>query len=95
MSTIIKATDVHKSYKMGKVTLDVIKGVKITVQKGQFVSIIGASGCGKSTLLHILGALDLPDKGHVEFENQRLNSRHFLQKMIISRKQPFQYGTIL
>ena len=74
MSTILKATDIHKSYKMGKVKLDVLKGVDIEVQKGQFVAIIGASGCGKSTLLHILGALDLPDKGHVEFENQRLNS---------------------
>ena len=74
MSTLLKATDIHKSYKMGKVKLDVLKGVDIDVQKGQFVAIIGASGCGKSTLLHILGALDLPDKGHVEFENQRLNS---------------------
>lgn len=73
-NTLLKATDIHKSYKMGKVKLDVLKGVDLQVRKGEFAAIIGASGCGKSTLLHILGALDLPDKGYVEFEQQRLNS---------------------
>jgi len=74
MDAILKATEIHKSYKMGKVTLNVLKGVNLEIQKGQFVAIIGASGCGKSTMLHILGALDLPDNGYVEFENQRLNT---------------------
>ncbi|MBL7215310.1 MAG: ABC transporter ATP-binding protein [Phycisphaerae bacterium] len=74
MNTLLKATDIHKSYKMGKVKLDVLKGVDFQIHKGEFVAIVGASGCGKSTLLHIFGALDLPDRGYVEFENQRLNS---------------------
>lgn len=74
MDVILKATDIHKAYRMGKVTLDVLKGVNLEIHRGQFAAIIGASGCGKSTLLHILGALDLPDRGFVEFENQRLNS---------------------
>lgn len=73
-NNLLKATDIHKSYKMGKVRLNVLKGVDLRVQKGEFAAIIGASGCGKSTLLHILGALDLPDKGYVEFDHQRLNS---------------------
>ena len=68
MSTLLKAADIHKSYKMGKVKLDVLKGIDVEVRKGEFVAIIGASGCGKSTLLHILGALDLPDRGYVEFD---------------------------
>jgi lipoprotein-releasing system ATP-binding protein len=74
MDILLKATDIHKSYRMGKIKLDVLKGVNLKVARGEFAAIIGASGCGKSTLLHILGALDLPDKGYVEFENQRLNS---------------------
>lgn len=74
MNTILKAKGVYKSYKMGKSRLEVLKGVDLSIQKGDFAAIIGASGCGKSTLLHILGALDLPDKGQVDFENQSLHS---------------------
>jgi ABC-type lipoprotein export system ATPase subunit len=65
---IIKAKAVHKSYRMGATKVKVLKGVDLSVKKGEFVAIIGASGSGKSTLLHILGALDKPDKGVVTFE---------------------------
>ena len=74
MSTILSAKDIYKSYKMGKAKLEVLKGVNLTVPRGQLVAIIGASGCGKSTLLHILGALDTPDQGDVEFDGQNLKT---------------------
>ena len=65
---IITAEGVYKTYKMGATKVNVLKGVDLFVEKGEFVAIIGASGSGKSTLLHILGALDKPDKGVVRFE---------------------------
>jgi len=67
---ILQASGVHKSYQMGKVRLKVLKGVSISVSRGEYLAITGISGCGKSTLLHLLGALDIPDRGTVAFEGQ-------------------------
>ena len=62
---IIHAAGLHKSYRLGKVDLHVLRGVNMTVRKGEFVGIVGASGSGKSTLLHLLGLLDRPDSGQL------------------------------
>lgn len=73
MGAILKAGDIHKSYRIGQGRLEVLKGLDLSIEAGQFVAIVGASGSGKSTLLHILGALDKPDSGWVEFEGERLD----------------------
>ncbi len=70
---ILKAEELHKSYRMGATEVRVLKGVNLNIKKGEFVAIIGASGSGKSTLLHILGALDKPSSGVVTFEKQDLS----------------------
>src|SRR4030042_4084038 len=70
---MLQAEEIYKSHKMGATKGTVLKGVNLTVEKGEFVAIIGASGSGKSTFLHILGALDRPDKGIVRFEGRDLN----------------------
>ena len=73
MTEILKASNLHKSYKMGKSQLRVLKGLELTVNKGEFAAITGASGSGKSTLLHILGGLDKPEQGFVEFDGKRID----------------------
>jgi len=70
---ILKAQNVHKSYRMGATRVVVLKGVDLLVREGEFVAIVGASGSGKSTLLHILGGLDRPDKGVVQFQGRDVN----------------------
>jgi len=70
---MLKAENVHKSYRMGATRVVVLKGVDLTVRQGEFVAVVGASGSGKSTLLHILGGLDRPDQGVVQFQGRDLN----------------------
>ena len=70
---MLKASGICKSYKMGQTKIDVLKGLDLSVGPGQFIAIVGASGSGKSTLLHILGSLDEPDAGSIEFEGKRLD----------------------
>ncbi len=63
MSDLIRALDLQKHYQRGGETLQVLKGVSLTVAAGEFVAVVGPSGAGKSTLLHLLGALDRPTGG--------------------------------
>lgn len=58
---MVEITDIHKSF--GK--LEVLKGISLTIDKGEVVSIVGPSGAGKTTLLQIMGTLDKPDRGSV------------------------------
>ncbi|MCZ7591366.1 MAG: ATP-binding cassette domain-containing protein [Kiritimatiellae bacterium] len=65
----IVATDLHKTYVLERMKIDVLRGVSLSVRKGERLAITGASGAGKSTLLHTLGGLDRPSRGRVQFEN--------------------------
>lgn len=67
---LLAARDVHKHYALGVTRLNVLRGCTVEVAAGEFVALMGKSGSGKSTLLHILGALDVPQRGQVEFERQ-------------------------
>jgi len=67
---MIRASSIHKSYG----SLHVLKGVSITINKGEVISIVGASGAGKTTMLHILGTLDRPDTGTLEINGVNISS---------------------
>ena len=69
---LLEARGVGKSYLMGRRSLEVLRGVQVSVARGEFLALRGASGAGKSTLLHLLGGLDVPSAGEIWFEGQNL-----------------------
>ncbi len=62
-NNLIQLEGVHKVYQLGKVEVHALRGIDLTVQEGEYVSIMGPSGSGKSTLMNIVGCLDVPTKG--------------------------------
>ncbi|WP_297325441.1 lipoprotein-releasing ABC transporter ATP-binding protein LolD [Nitrosomonas sp.] len=67
---VISCRDLFKEFSQGDVAVSVLKGVNLTLNKGEMVSIVGASGSGKSTLLHVLGGLDAPSSGEIKILGQ-------------------------
>lgn len=63
MKPMLELVDVYRTYQIGESTVQALRGVSVTIERGEFVAIMGASGSGKSSLLQILGLLDNPDKG--------------------------------
>ncbi|MGC8744465.1 MAG: ABC transporter ATP-binding protein [Verrucomicrobiia bacterium] len=74
MNPFIEIKDLHKSYTLGQKLIEVLRGINLTINKGEFLAIKGASGAGKSTLLHLIGGLDLPDAGDVLFNGKSLKT---------------------
>ena len=71
---LLQAVDLHKTYSVSKRDLEVLRGVDLTIAAGEFAALRGASGAGKSTLLHLLGGLDRPLRGTIEFRGRDLAS---------------------
>ncbi len=72
-TAVARALSVHKSYWKGPHEIEVLRGVDLTIYDGEFLAIIGQSGSGKSTLLHLLGTLDVPDRGEIHFDGRRVD----------------------
>lgn len=70
---IIQMRGVHKSYVMDGVSVHALRGIDLTVQRGEFLAIMGPSGSGKSTLMNVLGCLDVPDEGEYLLNGQDIS----------------------
>ena len=72
---MLKLKEIRKSYPLGPVEVEVLKGINLEVERGDLVSIMGQSGCGKSTLMNIIGLLDKPSFGSIYINGDEITYR--------------------
>ena len=87
MRTILKAEDLEKVYRVGRVDVPALKGVSLEVQEGEFLAIMGPSGCGKSTMLHLLGGLLTPTRGRIMIDGEDLTTASDARRTDIRRRK--------
>ena len=85
--TILETKDLRKVYGSGNTEVRALDGVDLTVEKGEFVAVVGTSGSGKSTLLHMLGGLDRPTSGTVTVDGKELSGLKDEELTIFRRRK--------
>ena len=85
--TILETKDLRKVYGSGDTEVRALDGVDLTVEKGEFVAVVGTSGSGKSTLLHMLGGLDRPTSGTVTVDGKELSAMRDEELTIFRRRK--------
>ncbi|MEI7731873.1 MAG: ABC transporter ATP-binding protein [Verrucomicrobiota bacterium] len=70
----VQAENIHKSYVLGATAVGALRGVDLSVMRGEFVALMGPSGCGKTTLLNLIGALDTPSRGTLRVDGVALET---------------------
>ena len=83
---VIRVEDIHKYYELGETRVHALRGVSLSIARGEFVAIMGASGSGKSTFMNILGCLDKPSSGRYFLEGTDV-SRHDKKALALIRNQ--------
>ena len=84
---ILRCDNIKKMYGSGDNQVKALDGINLSVEKGEFVAIVGASGSGKSTLLHILGGVDTPTEGKVMVEGTDISTMNRTQAAIFRRRK--------
>ena len=87
MTPILETRQLEKSYLAGTVSVHALRGVTLSVQSGEFLSIMGPSGCGKSTLLHLMGGVDTPSRGSVLLEQRDIGTLSDRERSLVRRRR--------
>jgi putative ABC transport system ATP-binding protein len=83
--TLIRVKDLRKDYHMGEVTVSALRGVSLTIERGEYAAITGASGSGKTTFMNILGCLDQPTAGEYWLDGDEVGKLDRNQRALIRR----------
>jgi len=87
MKTLLETIDLRKTYQVGKIDVEALRGVNLRIREGELAAIMGPSGCGKSTLMHVLGAMTKPTSGQVLIDGSDISSMDDAQLTEIRRKK--------
>lgn len=86
MEQVIETQNLYKSFKLGKLDVEILKDINLQINKGEFVSIMGPSGSGKSTLLYLLGGLDKPTSGSILLNGKEIAVMKDKQESLMRRR---------
>jgi putative ABC transport system ATP-binding protein len=89
MSAIVEAIDLKKTYMLGKIPVEALRGVNLKVESGDFLAILGPSGSGKSTMLNLIGALDKPTAGTLRIDGVDISTLNDNQLSDLRRRVGF------
>src|SRR5712692_592673 len=87
MATILRAENLEKVYRVGKVDVPALRGVSLDAIEGDFIAVMGPSGCGKSTMLHLLGGLLTPTSGRIIVDGEDLTAASDAKRTDIRRRK--------